>query len=66
MDFYPDYDDVFDPDWFIDQLPPDDINDDGVLGEDPFKEDFCKGCGRILSPENWCICPEHVWNTVPF
>ena len=39
MDFYPDFDDVFDPDWFVDQQPPEDINEDGVLGDDPFTEE---------------------------
>jgi len=37
MDCYPDFDDVFDPDWFIDEHYSQE-KDDGVLGDDPFDE----------------------------
>jgi hypothetical protein len=32
----------------------------------PYKEELCPECGRMTDPEDWCICPEHVFNTVPF
>lgn len=73
MDSYPDIWDVWEDGYVGEQFHgerrdssrEDEFSEDeGVLGDDPFKETpTCGKCGRFM---DCCICPDHVWNSVPF